>query len=209
MSVILNPIEQFFDLDGSPLQNGYIYLGDVSANPETNPVQVYWDAAFTIPAAQPIRTVNGFPVRSLNSGTPATIYTVNDVSMQVRNSKKLSVFYAPTSSQSSTSQNTLIRTSNTILTASDNARTVLASGTFSQTFDASVSLQNGWFVRYVNVGSGIITFDPNLSELIDGFTTEKLFAGQECTIYCNGIGLTTAGLAIDTDIVFTGKPSSR
>ena len=102
-------------------------------------------------------------------------------------------------------QNTLIRTSNTILTASDNARTVLASGTFSQTFDASVSLQNGWFVRYVNVGSGIITFDPNLSELIDGFTTEKLFAGQECTIYCNGIGLTTAGLAIDTDIVFTGN----
>ena len=108
MSVILNPIEQFFDLDGSPLQNGYIYLGDVSANPETNPVQVYWDAAFTIPAAQPIRTVNGFPVRSLNSGTPATIYTVNDVSMQVRNSKKLSVFYAPTSSQSSTSQNTVL-----------------------------------------------------------------------------------------------------
>jgi hypothetical protein len=38
---------------------------------QTAPVTVYWDAAGTIPAAQPLRTVNGYIMRG---GTPANVF---------------------------------------------------------------------------------------------------------------------------------------
>lgn len=65
------PYPLFTDLSGSPLDGGYIYIGTENLNPETNPIQVYWDAALTIPAAQPIRTQGGYPYRS---GTPSSLY---------------------------------------------------------------------------------------------------------------------------------------
>lgn len=57
------PIQQFLDTDGSPLDAGYIYIGSSGANPETMPQAVYWDKDGLIPAAQPIRTLNGYPSR--------------------------------------------------------------------------------------------------------------------------------------------------
>ncbi|NVO07864.1 MAG: hypothetical protein HXX19_18945 [Rhodoferax sp.] len=79
-----NPISLYFDTDGSPLNNGSIYFGIASQNPETNPITVYWDAAGTQPAAQPIKTVNGMAARN---GTPAVVYTGSDYSSTVRNKK--------------------------------------------------------------------------------------------------------------------------
>lgn len=66
------PANQFFDTDGTPLDNGYIYIGTTGANPETTPQAVYWDKDGTIPAAQPIRTINGFPARD---GAVSKFYT--------------------------------------------------------------------------------------------------------------------------------------
>jgi parallel beta-helix repeat protein len=65
------PYELFDDADGAPLEDGYIYIGEAGLNPESNPVNVYFDAALTIPASQPIRTIAGYPS---NNGTPANIY---------------------------------------------------------------------------------------------------------------------------------------
>lgn len=90
----LNPIPQYFDLDGSPLDGGKLYFGVVNANPETSPITVYWDAAGTQPAAQPVRTLNGFPVRS---GSPAVIYADVDYSLTVRDKKGRLVLYAKSS----------------------------------------------------------------------------------------------------------------
>lgn len=73
------PYSNFFDLTGTPLNNGYIYIGTANLNPETNPITVYWDAACTLPAAQPIRTSNGNPVRS---GTPSRLY-INDIDYSI------------------------------------------------------------------------------------------------------------------------------
>ena len=70
MPAILNPIASYFDNDGSPLDGGYIFFGSPNGNPEASPQTVYWDEAQTVPAAQPIRTINGFPSRN---GTPARI----------------------------------------------------------------------------------------------------------------------------------------
>lgn len=79
----------FTDLDGSPLEGGYVYFGEENQNPETNPGTVYWDAAGTIPAAQPLRTTNGYIVRN---GTPSNVYANVAVSITVRDQNKRIVF---------------------------------------------------------------------------------------------------------------------
>jgi hypothetical protein len=82
----------FTDIDGQPLESGYIWIGTVNLNPITNPINVYWDAALTQPAAQPIRTVSGYPS---NAGTPARLYVGADYSIQVQN-KNATVVYSAT-----------------------------------------------------------------------------------------------------------------
>lgn len=92
MAAIKSPFQQFFDTDGSPLDAGFIYIGTAGQNPETNPITVYWDVALTQPAVQPIRTLNGYIVRS---GTPSQLYTaagVVDYSMTARNRRSEIVF---------------------------------------------------------------------------------------------------------------------
>jgi hypothetical protein len=74
----------FTGTDGLPLENGYIWIGTANLDPQGNPIAVFWDSALTIPAAQPIRTLNGYPSRS---GTPARIYVNSDYSIQVLDSK--------------------------------------------------------------------------------------------------------------------------
>jgi hypothetical protein len=87
------PFHQYADLDGKPLDNGYLYFGPAGQNPETTPITVYWDAAGTQPAAQPIRTTGGYAMRS---GTPAALYCAVEYSLTVRNSALALVFYAAT-----------------------------------------------------------------------------------------------------------------
>jgi hypothetical protein len=74
----------FTDIDGQPLENGYIWIGAVNLDPQTNPIAVYWDGALTQLAVQPIRTLNGYPSRN---GTPARFYVASDYSIQVLDSK--------------------------------------------------------------------------------------------------------------------------
>lgn len=76
------PFPIFSDIDGQPLENGYIWIGTVNLNPQTNPINVYWDAALTISATQPIRTLAGYPS---NSGTPARFFVNADYSIRVMN----------------------------------------------------------------------------------------------------------------------------
>jgi len=61
------PFAQYSELDGSPLEDGYIYIGVINQNPEINPISVYSDSALSIPLSQPIRTLGGRPSIS---GTP-------------------------------------------------------------------------------------------------------------------------------------------
>ena len=78
------PYPAFAGADGLPLENGYIWVGTVNLNPQTNPISVYWDSALTIAAPQPIRTLNGYPVYQ---GTPARFYAGSDYSILVQDSK--------------------------------------------------------------------------------------------------------------------------
>lgn len=75
------PFEVYYDIDGTPLESGFLYFGAYGLNPETNPVQVYWDSGFTNVATQPIRTINGYA--DLN-GSPAKIYVPGNYSVTIR-----------------------------------------------------------------------------------------------------------------------------
>ena len=80
----------FTETDGQPLEDGYIWIGQTNLDPQVNPINVYFDAALTIQAAQPIRTINGYPSRN---GTPARLYVNSDYSIRVMN-KNGSVVYS-------------------------------------------------------------------------------------------------------------------
>ena len=85
MTTILAPYTSIADIDGSPLDAGFVYIGEQGKSPEASPVPVFWDAEFTIPAAQPIRTRNGYVVRN---GSPAKIYLrepMHSISVKNRN----------------------------------------------------------------------------------------------------------------------------
>jgi len=89
-SPVFTPLQMFYSTSGLPLTDGYIYIGTASQNPQTNPIAVYWDAAGTIPAAQPIRTSGGYPVRN---GSPATVFVLaTDFSLIVRDKTSKLVF---------------------------------------------------------------------------------------------------------------------
>ena len=86
------PYPIFTDKSGDPLDNGYLYFGEVNKNPETNPIQVYYDSAFTQPAAQPLRTSNGYVMRN---GSPALIYANSQFSVTIRDKNNALVIYSP------------------------------------------------------------------------------------------------------------------
>jgi len=87
------PFPVFQDRDGQPLDNGYVWLGTANLNPQTNPVVAYFDAALTLVAAQPLRTLNGYISRA---GTPAQIYVDGvNFSILVQDSKGSMVYNFP------------------------------------------------------------------------------------------------------------------
>jgi hypothetical protein len=150
------PLVNFVGLDGLPLQNGYLYYGSINQNPETNPVAIYWDAALTQPAAQPVRTSGGCPSRN---GTPANLYVAPGIaySLTVRDSRKRIVFALPDSSnfdvvgaayaaaiaaiQATISLPVSIGNGGTGATTAAGARTALGLGT-AATKDAGVAAGN-------------------------------------------------------------------
>jgi hypothetical protein len=84
MTEIVTPFAQFFDTNGAPLNNGAIFIGTAYLDAQTNPIPVYWDDALTIPALQPIRTLNGYAVWN---GAPARIFcNADNFSMTVQTS---------------------------------------------------------------------------------------------------------------------------
>jgi hypothetical protein len=99
MTEIVTPFAQFFDTNGAPLNNGAIFIGTAYLDAQTNPIPVYWDDALTIPALQPIRTLNGYAVRN---GAPARIFcNADNFSMTVQTSTGRTVWAV----QDATSEN--------------------------------------------------------------------------------------------------------
>ena len=89
-SSVQPPYEIFTDIDGQPLEDGYIWLGTAGLPAIANPITAYWDAALTASITQPIRTIGGYP---MNAGVPARIYVaVSDYSISVQNKNGSSIY---------------------------------------------------------------------------------------------------------------------
>jgi hypothetical protein len=88
-TLISSPFPVFTDTDGLPLENGYINIGVAGLNPLSNPRQVYWDEALTMPATN-IRTTRGYPARN---GAAGFLYAApGDFSILVRNKNGVVIF---------------------------------------------------------------------------------------------------------------------
>lgn len=92
MQRLAYPFPLFLDQHGALLDAGKVYVGTAAADPEVAPITVYWDAAGTIPASQPLRTRGGVVV---NNGAPAVVFIPDgDYSQRVRDADGNLVSYA-------------------------------------------------------------------------------------------------------------------
>jgi hypothetical protein len=92
-AININPSFPIFtESNGQPLENGYIFVGVANLEPQSNPINIYWDKGLTQPAAQPVRTSGGYPI---NNGSPARLYANSDFSIRVMDRKGTQVYYAP------------------------------------------------------------------------------------------------------------------
>ena len=89
------------DMQGRPLDAGKVYFGEPNKDPELYPINVFYDEALTIVAAQPIRTMGGF----MNaSGQMVEVYAAEtSYSVKVLDGYGRQVFYQESMSSTSTS----------------------------------------------------------------------------------------------------------
>ena len=139
------PYPIFTEADGSPLENGFIYIGAANLDPVANPIAVFWDAALTAPAAQPIRTTGGYPSRN---GTPARMYVGSDYSIRVNDAKGVVVYSAPAATE---------RWSNVVVTGADASEVnFLQAGAGAQPRTAQSKLRDVVSIKdFGAVGDGI------------------------------------------------------
>jgi len=89
---VVVPYPLIVDTDGTPLDNGYIYIGTAGSDAETNPITVYWDSGKAVTASVPIRTSAGYIA---NNGTPAKIFAdADDYSITIKDSAGAVVYTA-------------------------------------------------------------------------------------------------------------------
>ena len=140
------PFPIFTDTAGQPLEDGFIYIGIANQDPVTNPITVYWDAALTIPASQPIRTLAGYISRA---GTPARLFAGVNYSIVVKNKNNALVYQSLNDNEFSSSGTIAVN----------------ATGTGSQVIFNVPSVPSAIYINGVyqnqntyTVGAGTITF---------------------------------------------------
>lgn len=91
MTTIVYERSFFADLNGKPLDSGTLFIGFENQDPETHPIDVFWDFALTVPAAQPLSITAGYVT---NNGIRAAVYVgQNSYSLRARNRANVQVDY--------------------------------------------------------------------------------------------------------------------
>lgn len=149
----------FTDIDGQPLEAGYVWIGTANLDPQTNPINVYWDDALTILAPQPIRTLAGYPSRN---GTPARLYVNSDYSIRVMNRNGSTVYSAPEATE---------RVSGVVISGDISSTDVLftqnGNGAVTQTVQNKLRLAEVSVKDFGAVGDGIADDGPAIQAAID------------------------------------------
>lgn len=95
MTKLVNPVPLFLDGRGALLDAGFVYIGTFGTDPETpaNRLNLFWDKALTIPAAQPLRTLGGVIVNGGNIGF--VYFAATDFSISIRDADSNLVAFVP------------------------------------------------------------------------------------------------------------------
>lgn len=89
-------------------------------------------------------------------------------------------------------------------TASDRALSyVWNGGAGTINLPSAASVGDNWFFLLRNGGSGLLTVDPNGSDLINGEATLTMQPADSAIILCSGVGFYTIGLGQSTTFAFT------
>lgn len=170
------PFEFFSDIDGEPLEAGYIYVGQENLDPETNPIQAYWDRSLSVTATQPLRTTNGYVS---NAGSPGNFYVNADgYSITVRN-KNGSLIYTKLSVRQTIPFSALTGGA-TITTRVDSVAALIA-GTWSEDLIRVSSYYGSW-ASTVDGPKGAFTVSKT------GATNAAPSAGTPVTVSSIGAG---------------------
>lgn len=86
---VQTPYPVITDIDGSPLDDGYIWIGVDGLDPVANPQNAYWDAALTDLATQPVRTRGGYALDGTNR---SRLFTATNYSIRVDNQNGSTVY---------------------------------------------------------------------------------------------------------------------
>jgi hypothetical protein len=181
----------FTDIDGQPLEDGYVWIGTANLDPQTNPIQVYWDAALTILAPQPIRTLAGYPS---NNGTPSRLYVNSDYSIRVMNKNGSTVYSAPAATE---------RYSETVITSIDSTKVqFIQAGTGAVTRTAQSKMRDWIHVKdFGAVGDGVTNDTAAIQDAID----ECVARGGGQVYFDEGVYLITSGLYATKGVVLNGQ----
>lgn len=76
------PNPGFRAINGTPIEDGKIYIGEDGLDAQENPVIAYWNEQLTQVATQPVRTLGGYPS---NNGVVGSLYVGNNYSVKVLN----------------------------------------------------------------------------------------------------------------------------
>ena len=78
--------------------------------------------------------------------------------------------------------------------SNDRGKVIDCSGTWTLSIAEAATLGDGFTFAVRNSGSGTITVDPNLSELINGQVSIPIGSSTVTVIYCDGVGFSTVGV---------------
>lgn len=192
------PFPIFLDIDGQPLDAGYIYLGVANQATEANPIQAYWDAALTVAATQPIRTRGGFPV---NAGVPARVYVNSDFSIVVKNRNGFQVFSSPTCTD---------RFNDAVVQVDSSDVTFLQAGTGAVTRTAQAKMRDTVSVKdFGAVGDGVTDDTAAIQAAIDYAGNWSSVAFAKTLYLPSGIYKTTATLLVRPYVNIVGDSMGK
>ena len=211
------PLPLLLDLNGNGLSGGSVYIGVAGSDPQTFPQTVYWDAAGTIPASQPLATQSGYFV---NAGNVAQIYGPTNYSIRVLDSNGVLVFYQPTVSNSLAGPLTLAANGLTVgttqlVTASGNVGVGTATPTDTLTVAGTLRMENASVAaQYAQFGvaNNKLYFVTNaVSPTININTTTTLFRDlADTTTYLtvSAAGVVSTGAISDAAGSVRGVPQT-
>ena len=188
------PFPLITDIDGQPLEDGYIWIGVANLPPIGNPIAVYWDAALTQPAALPVRTRGGYPV---NNGTPARLYVGSDYSIQVQNKNGSVIYSAPAATE---------RYSGVVVEISSTDVSFLQAGTGAVTRTAQSKMREVVSVKdFGAVGDGVTDDTVAINTAVATLTSNSmLFFPPGNYVYKGGVnGMQLTGLS-NVDVLADG-----